>query len=229
MISGGWMSCELNQQIRGWIDDKVGLDDKARCKVIFINSWGSDGQPFNAGGTPKSFSDPIFMEFLKMPVWNTVSPLQPEDSTPKSSWTATYCRGTSFAWHCPKAQCKSLSRSWKRCHAAHLWIFHPLTLIDCTFFRKNHPEARESITWSQFQAPLLRFHSWWLTRSPTVRHSSVGSRKKIETNSIYLRYTNGTRFTSPQTCCKRAQTYINQTHSKEVFLSKKEVFRCLFM
>lgn len=86
-------------------------------------------------------------------------------------------------------------------------------------------ESRESITWSQFQAPLLRFYSWSLPRSTTVRHSSIGSRKKIETNSIYLRYTNGTRFTSPQTCCKRAQTYINQTHSK-AFREISDVYLC---
>lgn len=77
-----------------------------------------------------------------------------------------------------------------------------------------HRKARKSITRSPFQASLHRRRSWSLPRSTTVRHSSVRSREKIETNSIYLRYTNGTRFTSPQTWCKRAQTEINQTHSK---------------
>lgn len=129
------------------------------------------------------------------------------------NWMTSEIR--SFHW----VSTKKLSKKLKRCHEWSLVSLPPIDL-DWLFI---HRKTRESITWSPFQASLLRMHSWSPARSFTVRHSSVSSREKIETNSIYLRYTNGTRFTSPKTCCKRAQTYINQTHS----ISEK--FRCLFM
>lgn len=120
----------------------------------------------------------------------------------------------------PKVSSKKLSEKLKRCHEWSATRLRPwLIAFSSEYSRINHSKSISSIITSE--------RSWSPARSTTVRHSSVSKQRKIETNSIYLRYTNGTRFTSPQTCCKRAQTYINQTHSK-AFREKKssDVYLC---